>query len=455
MHAQSSAREITPHLGPALTALVLGVVGLLAFEIYARWIERRSIKALAADEAIIARQGQLPRIKNQGVALQLAAWETDGLLPVYGSSELNLQAPYNRPFQPTALFRAYPTGFTIFPVGKAETTCLLMTQKLAAVGPLLEGRKVAISLSPYWFFDRLTARSDAYAGNFSALQAGELAFNCRLSLRLRQDVARRMLQYPATLANRPLLQCALENLADGSWASLACYGSLLPLGFLHNSLLRDQDHWSVLIYLWKHPRPFASPKSPPGEQPLDWALLHHKADDLYRTRSDNNPLGLDNQKWDGELRRELLRLRNTRSDVEFLRALASNEEWGDLDLLLRLLTECGARTLLLSMPIHGGWYDACGVTLAARKAYYQKLRAVGARYHAAVVDFADHDGDPTFCHDNLGHLAPGGLVAYSEVLDRFFHDLILSKSATRAPDYPSIAPGDRRLILDSFGQSTR
>jgi D-alanine transfer protein len=118
--------------------------------------------------------------------LQQAALDTGCLLPVYGSSELNLVQAYTRPFQPTILFHDRPTEFTVFPVGKAETTCLIILQKLAAVGPALLGRKVAVSLSAFWFFERLTAWADEYAGNFSDLHAGELAFNTRLSLQLRQ-----------------------------------------------------------------------------------------------------------------------------------------------------------------------------------------------------------------------------------------------------------------------------
>ncbi len=169
---------------------------LEAFGFYARSLEHRSITALAADEAIIEREGKLAPVKNQGTALQQAALDTDCLLPVYGSSEQVLHTAYNRPFHATNVFRDQPTGFTVFPVGKAETTCLIMLQKLAALGPALSGRKLAVSVSPAWFFDRPMAWADGYAGNFSALHAGEFAFNTHLSLQLRQDAARRMLQYP-------------------------------------------------------------------------------------------------------------------------------------------------------------------------------------------------------------------------------------------------------------------
>ena len=154
---------------------------------------------------------------------------------------------------------------------------------------------------------------------------------------------------------------------------------------------------------------------------------------MYRAHSNNNEFGLDNEKWDRGLRQETLQLRNTRSDEAFLRTLQRNQEWVDLELLLRELNELGARPLLLSMPIHGGWYDQCGITYTARRAYYEKLRGISARYHVPVVDFADHDADQSFCHDTLGHLAPSGLVYYNQVFDGFFHDAIALQSELPAP----------------------
>ena len=348
---------------------------MAALRVYGRSLEARSIAALASAEAILDERGELYRLKNQGTALQQAAFETDGLLPLYGSSELNLLRPYSRPFHATNLFRDRPTGFAVFPVGKQATTCLITQQKLAAIGPALRGRKVVISLSFSWFFDGFTAWTGGYAGNFSPLHAGELAFNTRLSLRLRQDAARRMLQYPATVADRPLLRIALENLADGSPLGLACYDAVLPLGMLQNAILRWQDHLNVVCYLWKHPARTPSPSSTSGGRPLDWAALHREADATYRPYSDNNEFGLDNKRWNLRFREETLRRRSTMSDEAFLRTLEMSQEWVDLDLLLRVLTEFGARPLLLSMPIHGPWYDQCGVTYAARRVYYERLRA--------------------------------------------------------------------------------
>ena len=233
------------------------------------------------------------------------------------------------------------------------------------------------------------AWADGYAGNFSPLHAGELAFNTRLSLQLRQDAARRMLQYPETVANRPLLRFALENMADGSPLSLACYEAVLPLGIVHNAILRNADHWNVVYYLWKHPIRTSSPISPRSGQPLDWPKLHRQADALYRAHSNNNEFGLDNEQWDRELRQEMVRQKNTRSKESFLRTLQVNQEWVDLELLLRELTELGARPLLLSMPLHGGWYDQLGITYAARstttKNYARPVPAITLRLSISPI----------------------------------------------------------------------
>ena len=95
---QDQPSEQTPHLAPALTAMILGIVVPAVFGFYARSLEHRSITALAANEAMIERDGKLAPVKNQGTALQQAALETDCLLPIYGSSELVLHRLYNRPF---------------------------------------------------------------------------------------------------------------------------------------------------------------------------------------------------------------------------------------------------------------------------------------------------------------------------------------------------------------------
>src|ERR1700733_2507768 len=181
-------------------AIVLVVI--VAGVYYCDGVEQRYVHALAPD---------LSEVKLQGVVLQKKAFSQRDLLVLYGSSELAKAMPNNA----SQFFQDYPTGFRVFPVGQPGTTCLAVLEKVAAVGPDIRGKKVAFSMSPGWF---LTQVFDPkwYEGNFSHLQAYELAFSGDLSHGLKRDIARRMLSYPKTLDNQWLLEFTLHRLAADS-----------------------------------------------------------------------------------------------------------------------------------------------------------------------------------------------------------------------------------------------
>ena len=130
----------TPHLFAALVALGLGAISLLAREIMLIHLERATV-ASSAPETF--------SLKNQGLAFQRAGAYAQNVLPIYGSSELLVPAS---PYRGNNFFRTAPTGFQLSPVGGGGTTPLIMLQKIGALGSSLRGKKLAISLSPNWFF---------------------------------------------------------------------------------------------------------------------------------------------------------------------------------------------------------------------------------------------------------------------------------------------------------------
>lgn len=395
----------SPHLKAAVAAVLLVGVALGGINWYARYLEQRYIHALAP---------QLFNQKLQGIALQAAAFRQSDLLPLYGSSELEIHSPYH----PNVVFRAYPTGFTVFPVGRPGATCLIMLQKLAAVGGDLRGKKVALSVSPDWFFDEMVNES-AYAGNFSRLQAFQLIFDNQLSWGLKQRIARRMLQYPATLENAPLLKFALRQLVEGSSRSRTQYALSLPLGKLKAMQFRSQDHWATLMLIREQSR--LSPQVPRQADTFDWPLLITQAERERLPLARNNDFGFDNRLWLEKFREEATALHNKRSDDEFLQKMQGSLEWTDLDLLLQLLKERGAQPLILSAPMHGVYYNYLGVTRTARQVYYDKLQQAAATYKVPLLSFADHDEDKYFCIDPTSHLSRKGWVYYEQALDAFYH----------------------------------
>ncbi len=189
-----------PHLGAISIALTLFVLGLVSVDVFTHWLVQQYVHTLAPE---IFDQ------KNHGVILQKAAFAQSDLLPIYGSSELVRTEPNHA----SLFFQDYPTGFTIFPVGNRGAPPLILIESLAAVGRDLQGKKVVISISPIWFTSHEVLRQDAYAGNFSPLQASELVFSTDLSFDLKRELARRMLFYRSTVEGDPILMFALEQLA--------------------------------------------------------------------------------------------------------------------------------------------------------------------------------------------------------------------------------------------------
>ena len=289
-----------------------------------------------------------------------------------------------------------------------------------------------ISLSPSWFFAREMVAMPSYLGNFSPLHASELAFSTALTFDLKHDAARRMLEYSQTLEGHPLLRFTLHRLADGAPLSRIIYYTLLPLGKLQNLVFGLQDHWETLKYV--RSQSGLNPDVARQRTVLDWRALLANADQAARQERDNNPFGLDNRKWAGELHERVAWQKNTHTDAGFLGMLQRAREWTDFDLMLRGLLELGARPLILSMPVDGLQYDYLGISTQARRAYDEKLREAVKPYGVRLIDFADHEYDPYFLIDWEEHLSVEGWMYYAKAMDAFYHDRPLddvSRAAVR------------------------
>lgn len=395
-----SARTGIPHLFSSAIAIGVALTILSAGRIIAISLEHKTLHAVAPKA--------FP-LKNQGLAFQRAAARARDVLPLYGSSELIF------PVRERAgvFFRNAPTGFQTSPVGKVGTTPLIMLQELAALGPDLRRKKIAISLSSIWFIAPDTS-SYYYEGNFSLFAASAFVFGTALDFDLKRDIASRMLQFSGTLKNSPLLEFALRRLASGGLLDRIIFCALWPMGKMQNAILNLQDHFAAMSYIFYKPKSRARLQ----HQVIDWPRLLAKASETADASEKQNVVPeSDKQKP--------LRL----SDAWFLSSLNHANQWKDLELLFRVMTEIHVRPLLLSMPMDGQFYDEVGISRSGRECFYQKMRALAHQYNFAVMEFEQHDEDPIFLdhreprirHIAAVHLSAKGWMFYDRVLDNFFH----------------------------------
>jgi D-alanine transfer protein len=383
-----------PHLVASIIALAFASATIAVGVIWCKRVEERHVHGLTSD---------LSDPKLQGVAIQREAFQQNDLLVLYGSSELIKQVPS----MGVEFFQEYPTGFRVFPVGKEGTSALAVAQKLAAVGTNLTGKKVALSISPSFFFeDQLNPQY--YEGNFSALQAGEMIFSDQLSFDLKREAARRMLAYPETLDDHWLLDATLRRLARGTGLDHALYYAALPLGLIQNGIARLQDHFQAALHIEELPLPEDAPPRKP--RPLNWDENLRKANALAKSLAEGSKAAP-----------KLTRNPSGSRDAQFLSRLKQATEWTDFQLALRTLEELGAKPLILSMPVHASDLEAVGVSRKAREAFPERLQQMADRYGAPLVYFQSHEEDPLFFVDHLDHLSPRGWAYYNETLDHFFH----------------------------------
>ena len=393
------ARTGTPHLFSGVIAIGVAAIALFAGRMIAIHFEHKTLHTIA------------PRafpLKNQGLAFQRAAADAPDVLPLYGSSELI--TPVRE--RAAVFFRNAPTGFQTSPVGKVGTTPLIMLQDLAALGPDLRGKKIAISLSAVWFLAP-DINSYSYEGNFSLFAASAFIFGSSIDFNLKRDIASRMLQFPRMLNKDPLLGFVLRRLACDGPLDRIIFCTLWPLGKVQNSILDLQDHFAALSYILYQPKTRGSLH----QQILDWPNLIATASETADASEKQSLAPATDQQATPR-----------RSDAWFLERLNQSNQWRDLELLFRVMTEIHARPLLLSMPMDGQFYDEAGISRSVRERYYEKMRALARQYNFALAAFEQHDEDATFLdhrvprikHVAAPHLTAKGWMFYDHVLDNFW-----------------------------------
>src|SRR5262245_14969071 len=378
----ATARSGAPHLVSALIASTIIIAILCGGRLVAIQLERKTVHWTGPRDFFI---------KNQGLAFERAAAHRPDILLLYGGSELIDPIP-NRA---SDFFSSAPTGFQVCPVGKGGTTSLIILQKLAALGSELRGRKVAVSLSASSFLTP-AVRPEYYAGNFSLPAASGLLFGDAIDFDLKIAIAKRMLQFPDTLAENDLVKLAAECLASGALKDRMVLMGIWPFGKLQNIMLDLQDHFEALVYILAGGRPIP-----------DWLRPTH----LHQPHTSKSTNAKNQQ------RGSFNSIRPAR-DAAFRARIAAATEWTDVELLFRTLAQLKADPLILSMPI--GANAARGVSRSAREVYYDRMRELAPQYHFPVIEFEQHDADPNFLIARREHPTPRGWMAYNRALDDFF-----------------------------------
>ena len=371
------------HLRTALAALILLLLATAGLP----WGLRALLNSKCRDLLL---QPGTP--KELGVFLQRTAFESPAVLPIYGSSEMREY----RPNRPDEAFKDAPTGFQVAIAGQAGNQCLPIAQKLAAVGPALNGRKVAVVVSPSWFRRRGGIIPDRFAGNFSALQAIKIARSTSLGPELGARFARRMLYYPHALEQCPEVVPVLRTLTGkqkkSGWKA-ALQRQMLALKEWE---LTVADYYNSLSAL------FTPPEVGEDRLPYDPKLNPFEAGYVPPPAP-----YLEKAGWDDD----------------YMEMANSSPEWTDFEILLDTILHFKANVLVVTIPIDADLDDERGVSLKSRRTtYYERVAAICAKRQVKFVEYPADDRNAAFLTAHISHPSILGWSRINPALDAFFHD---------------------------------
>ena len=348
----------------------------------------------------------------QGLLLQQKAFSTPGVLPMYGSSEMSMIKDYH-----PAKVLTPGTGVTPFLVGKGGTQTIIHVLNFASLKDL-EGKKVAIFLTPQWYAKGGIPQS-FFEGNFSALQAYQILYNSKLSPRLKRQIAERILKFPGAYSDYPHLKRLLsDELESGYRAEVDRTLNWVPAHMEYAALeIRDivKTEWHLRRLSKKTINDYSSKDT--SAQPVAWDKLREEAQVEGMNATTNNPFGMDNTFYQDNILPKL----QEKKDTDKSDSLSTSPEYDDLKLLIQVLKEKKVKPLFVIIPMNGRWYDYTGLQRSEREECYTKLDTLIKEEGYPVADFSSHEYDDYYLRDPW-HLAWKGWVDVDQKLYEFYKE---------------------------------
>jgi D-alanine transfer protein len=373
--------------GPLLLAILLFLVFL--------FVPNSWIGSLITDKKVNASATALNPMMFQGKYLQERAVESNKYYPIYGSSELSRLDP----FHPSNYFAVNKKGFTPYLVGRGGTQSLIQFLSISQNADKLRGKKIVFIVSPQWFHPRGIDEVH-FSPNYSILQGYELAFNNSLNPDIKKRAMQRLLKFKE-VKNDQLLSTLYRSQISSSKMEKLKADIVRPVAYVYKDLLEKKDLYYSL-YPSKQPARAIRPSLVKNKS---WNQLKQIAAKYAKQKAGNNPYYIDNSIYKHSVKPVIKKYKNVNKHYTYVKSV----EYSDLQLVLDMLKQAGAKPLFVSIPLNGFWYDYTGFPRKNRAAYYKKVKAQINREGFPVLDLSKHEFDRYFMKDTM-HISYKGWV---------------------------------------------
>ncbi len=332
----------------------------------------------------------------KGTLIQDKMFRSNAFYPIYGSSELEKDDPFN----PAILLRDQTVySQQPFLIGTGGSTDLINAIELAAQYDNLKGKKMAFIISPQWFTNHgLTNKN--FDARISKTQLNHLFNQKNLSPELKQRYAKRLLSFKNVYNRNYLEKMSKDNVSETDhylssfnttqFEKIEAIKSCVPLS---KTELTDTE--------------------PITAQEASWQAIRKQAEIHGAKHSQSNAFKIRDEYWD------LIKAhkRKINRDYEFN---AHSPEFKDLELLVDTMREAGADVEYISIPSNGKWYDHIGVHKEKRQKVYDKINHTVISRGGRIYDMTDKDYEPYVISDAV-HIGWKGWAYISEHIAQHMH----------------------------------
>ncbi|MCU5747034.1 D-alanyl-lipoteichoic acid biosynthesis protein DltD [Staphylococcus sp. SQ8-PEA] len=368
---------------PAIIALVVSAIVFIGFLLTpAQWYKQHWTTSKLEKESVSLTDHVL-----KGTDIQSAMMRNKNFYPIYGSSELNK----NDPFQPAMLLKK--NNQNMFYVGKGGSTGLLQTLALGSQYSNLKGKKMTVLISPQWFSKTGMSESN-YQGRVSKLQINEIFENEDIPMTVKKRLARRLLDFKDNKDN-----AFLKGYVKGDTS-----------GHFVNPWQADSLQKIERIKAFKPVKRSPLSKRVAKQSRKNRALepLEKKAIRYGKQHSKSNEYGIKDPYW--KLLKKHKRYISRNHEFKL-----NSPEFKDLKILTELLDASGADVQYVVLPVNGKWYDHIHMPKDKRYRVYDKIDRIIKKKNprASIYDMRSEDYTPYVMSDTV-HIGWRGWVILSQ-----------------------------------------
>ena len=329
--------------------------------------------------------------KSSSIPFSLASQQDDSYC-LFGSSELSTP-PSLVPEVPAVVFGTTNYGVDLLCIGEAYDQSLWQAIAAGAYAPHLANNKIAIVVSPSWFFDGGVDNS-IFQTRFSYSLYRAFCDNDKLSEETRAYVRTRLSE---------------QGVSESTLGAANRQG---PIGSINDFFFTWVDDIRLRRGLQEIVGYGFYPEEKPLAKPNFASIRDHALVDAEKRST--NEWGFDDDSYTENVGEHKDQIKGRLSNETF----TNTPEYDDFGLFLRVCRESGLEPLVIVSPLSGGYYDWVGIDEATRRTSYDHILQICHAYDVAVADFSDREYEKYFLHDQV-HFGWTGWVDVEQAIYDF------------------------------------